>query len=83
MVPAALDAACRRYGGQVVCVTPDAQNPTTARMGAERGQHDPWTPELVAMATEQRRKLLDLADWDERVRWRDEQLMRLRSVLES
>lgn len=36
MVPAALDAACRRYGGQVVCVTPDAQNPTTARMGAER-----------------------------------------------
>jgi len=36
MVPAALDAACRRYGGQVVCVTPDAQNPTTVRMGAER-----------------------------------------------
>ena len=36
MVPAALDAACRRYGGQVVCVTPDAQNPTTARMSNER-----------------------------------------------
>lgn len=61
----------------------DKMGPTYARMGAERGQHDPWTPELVAMATEQRRKLLDLADWDERVRWRDEQLMRLRSVLES
>ncbi|MFC3061267.1 aminotransferase-like domain-containing protein [Paenirhodobacter populi] len=36
MVPAALDAACRRYGGQMVCVTPDAQNPTTARMSTER-----------------------------------------------
>ncbi len=36
MIPAALDAACRRHGGQVVCVTPDAQNPTTARMGHER-----------------------------------------------
>lgn len=36
MVPEALDAACRRFGGQVVCVTPDAQNPTTVRMGMER-----------------------------------------------
>lgn len=36
MVPAALDAACRRFGGQMVCITPDAQNPTTARMGMER-----------------------------------------------
>lgn len=36
MVPAALDAACRRHGGQMVCVTPDAQNPTTARMSTER-----------------------------------------------
>lgn len=36
MVPAALDAACRRYGGQVVCVTPDAQNPTAAQMSNAR-----------------------------------------------
>lgn len=36
MVPAALEAACRRYGGQVVCVTPDAQNPTAVRMSNER-----------------------------------------------
>lgn len=36
MVPEALDAACRRHGGQMVCVTPDAQNPTTVRMGHER-----------------------------------------------
>ncbi|ETD84408.1 PLP-dependent aminotransferase family protein [Rhodobacter capsulatus] len=38
MIPEALDAACRRYGGQVVCVTPDAQNPTTARMSNRRRQ---------------------------------------------
>ncbi len=36
MVPEALDAACRRHGGQVVCVTPDAQNPTAVRMGSAR-----------------------------------------------
>lgn len=36
MVPAALDAACRRHGAQVVCLTPDAQNPTAAHMGTER-----------------------------------------------
>jgi 3-hydroxyacyl-CoA dehydrogenase len=57
----------------------EKMGPAYQRMGAERGQHDPWTAELVATATEQRRKLLDLADWDERVRWRDEQLMRLRA----
>jgi len=50
------------------------------RMGAERGQHDPWTPDLVAAATAQRRKLLELADWDDRVRWRDRQLMRLQAL---
>ncbi len=32
----ALDAACRRTGARVVCVTTDAQNPTTVRMPAER-----------------------------------------------
>ncbi len=36
MVPAALDAACRRHGAQVLCLTPDAQNPTAAHMGTER-----------------------------------------------
>lgn len=57
----------------------EKMGPAYERMGAERGQHDPWTPELVATATEQRRKLLDLADWEARVHWRDEQLMRLQS----
>ncbi|HEX9858653.1 MAG TPA: PLP-dependent aminotransferase family protein [Paracoccaceae bacterium] len=34
--PDALEAACRRHGPQVLCVTAEAQNPTTARMGEER-----------------------------------------------
>ncbi|WP_038145196.1 PLP-dependent aminotransferase family protein [Thioclava atlantica] len=36
MVPEALEAACRRHGGQVVCITPDAQNPTAGRMSRAR-----------------------------------------------
>jgi 3-hydroxyacyl-CoA dehydrogenase len=54
--------------------------PAYERMGAERGQSDPWTPELVAEVTAQRRALLDLDDWDERVRWRDGRLIRLRDA---
>jgi 3-hydroxyacyl-CoA dehydrogenase len=53
--------------------------PAYARMGAERGQDDPWTPDLIAEVTAQRRALLDLDDWDERVRWRDRQLIRMRA----
>jgi DNA-binding transcriptional MocR family regulator len=34
--PDALEAACRRHGPQVLCLTPETQNPTTARMGAQR-----------------------------------------------
>lgn len=36
IVPDALEAACRRHGAQVLCLTPGVQNPTTARMGAAR-----------------------------------------------
>ncbi|NBZ87451.1 PLP-dependent aminotransferase family protein [Stagnihabitans tardus] len=36
MRPDALEAACRRHMPQVLCLTPDAQNPTTARMSLER-----------------------------------------------
>ena len=46
-----------------------------AAMGAERGQHDPWTEELVSRVDAERRKLLPLSLWDERVRWRDRQIM--------
>lgn len=55
--------------------------PTYERMGAERGQHDPWTPALVAEVAAQRRALLALDDWDERVQWRDRQLLRLNAVI--
>ncbi len=34
--PEALEAACRRLGAQVLCLTPEAQNPTTSRMSPER-----------------------------------------------
>jgi len=51
--------------------------PAYARMGAERGQDDPWTPDLIADVTAQRRALLALEDWDERVAWRDEALIAL------
>ena len=51
--------------------------PAYARMGAERGQHDPWTPALVAEVTRQRRALLPLEKWEERVAWRDRLLMAL------
>ena len=51
--------------------------PAYERMGAERGQHDPWTDELVAEVTAARRAELDLADWGARVAWRDRVLMAL------
>jgi L-gulonate 3-dehydrogenase len=51
--------------------------PAYARMGAERGQDDPWTPELVARVSGQRRAALSLEEWEARVRWRDRVLMGL------
>jgi L-gulonate 3-dehydrogenase len=47
------------------------------RMGAERGQNDPWTPELVENVAVQRREKLPLEEWDDRVAWRDRRLMAL------
>ncbi|MEN9408266.1 MAG: hypothetical protein RL216_240 [Pseudomonadota bacterium] len=38
LIPEALEAACRRHGAQVLCLTTEAQNPTTARMTPERRQ---------------------------------------------
>lgn len=38
IVPAALEAACRRHGAQVLCLTTEAQNPTTGRMPIKRRQ---------------------------------------------
>jgi 3-hydroxyacyl-CoA dehydrogenase len=55
----------------------EKMGPAYARMGAERGQHDPWTPDLVAEVTAARRALLPLEEWEERVAWRDRKLMTL------
>lgn len=44
MRPDALDAACRRHGGRIVCLTTEAQNPTTVQMPADR------RAEIVAVA---------------------------------
>lgn len=60
----------------------EKMGPAYARMGAERGQNDPWTPDLVSTAVRRRRALLPLDRWEERVRWRDEQLMRLTPLWE-
>ena len=51
--------------------------PAYARMGKERGQDDPWTPELVAEVERQRRAVLPLDQWQSRVSWRDMELMAL------
>ncbi len=51
--------------------------PAYERMGAERGQHDPWTPDLVARVAAERRALLPLEEWEERVAWRDRMLTAL------
>lgn len=48
--------------------------PAYARMGAQRGQDDPWTPDLVARVAAARRALLPLDRWEERVAWRDRAL---------
>lgn len=57
--------------------------PAYARMGAQRGQQDPWTDALVARATAQRRETLPLEQWSARVQWRDRMLMRLRRSREA
>jgi len=53
--------------------------PAYARMGQERGQDDPWTPDLVAKVLAQRRARMPLEKWGERGLWRDEMLMKLRA----
>jgi 3-hydroxyacyl-CoA dehydrogenase len=54
--------------------------PAYRRMGNERGQDDPWTPDLVAKVVTQRRARMPLEKWAERGLWRDEMLMKLRAM---
>jgi L-gulonate 3-dehydrogenase len=51
--------------------------PAYARMGAERGQNDPWTPELVAKVDGARRAAVPADRWEERVAWRDAALTQM------
>ena len=48
-----------------------------AAMGAERGRHEPWTPELVTEVEAQCRARLPLERWDDRARWRDREIMKV------
>ncbi len=52
--------------------------PAYRRMGAERGETLPaWTPETIAAVVKERRRALPLDRWNERVAWRDRELMAL------
>jgi len=53
--------------------------PAYAEMGAESGRNDPWSPELVRQVEAERRALLPLDQWEDRVAWRDRQLMAMLS----
>jgi 3-hydroxyacyl-CoA dehydrogenase len=48
-----------------------------ARMGAERGQHDPWTTELVERVAADVERRLPAAGWEEHVARRDEAMIAL------
>ena len=48
-----------------------------ARMGAERGQHDPWTTELVERVAADLERRLPAAGWEEHVARRDEAMIAL------
>jgi L-gulonate 3-dehydrogenase len=54
--------------------------PAYGRFGRERGEEDPWTPEVVAEVTRQRRALMPLEAWRERVLWREREIGRVRSA---
>jgi L-gulonate 3-dehydrogenase len=55
----------------------ERMGPFYARLGAERGQSDPWFEELVAKVSAARRARLPLAAWEDRVAWRNRALMAL------
>jgi 3-hydroxyacyl-CoA dehydrogenase len=55
----------------------ERMGPAYERMGAERGQRDPWTSDLVGRVAAERRAALPLEDWAGRVAWRDRMLMAL------
>jgi len=54
----------------------EKMGPSYHRMGLERGDTSEWTPALVAEVVRQRRQRLPIEQWQQRVNWRDEQLLR-------
>jgi 3-hydroxyacyl-CoA dehydrogenase len=54
-----------------------AMGPSYERMGAERGQCDPWTPDLVERVANDLEERFPLDRWEERVAWRDDALIAL------
>lgn len=55
----------------------EVMGPAYERMGAERGQHDPWTAELVAAVAADVDARLPPDHWDEQVVRRDEAIIAL------
>lgn len=53
----------------------EKMGPSYHRMGVERGDLSEWTADLVETVESQRRNQLPLDEWEERVGWRDEQLL--------
>jgi 3-hydroxyacyl-CoA dehydrogenase len=51
--------------------------PAYARMGAERGQDDPWTPDLVGLVAEELHRRVPPERREERIAWRDDALIAL------
>lgn len=54
----------------------EKMGPAYQRMGRERGDHTSWDSELVEKVVRQRRQLLPLDEWEARVAWRDDRLLR-------
>jgi 3-hydroxyacyl-CoA dehydrogenase len=54
----------------------ELMGPAYERMGAERGQHDPWTPDLVAAVAADLEARLPMDRWEEYVAGRDAALLR-------
>lgn len=54
----------------------ELMGPAYERMGAERGQHDPWTPDLVATVAADLEARLPMDCWEEYVADRDAALLR-------
>ena len=61
-----------------IAVHAERMLPAYRRMGEERGEtRAAWTPETIAAVVNERRNSLPLEDWNERVAWRDRELMKL------